>query len=97
MVTYSYQYSNAAKKTKNKKKTPTTDAQMTISLNSQINQRLGLIIYLANKMLTSEIISYKSNIIYLDMLRIFLRYFLKLKISDCQLVQVLKYAAFDCL
>lgn len=84
MVTYSYQYSNAAKNQKQKKKnqkTPTTDAQMTISLNSQINQQLCLIIYLANKMLTSEIISYKSNIIYLDMLRIFLRYFLKLKIS----------------
>lgn len=61
MVTYSYQYSNAAKK-KNPKKPPTTDAQMTISLNSQINQQLSLIIYLANKMLTSEIISYKSNI-----------------------------------
>lgn len=61
MVTYSYQYSNAAKKKKTQK-TPTTDAQMTISLNSQINQQLSLIIYLANKMLTSEIISYKSNI-----------------------------------
>lgn len=48
MVTYSYQYSNAAKK-KKPKKNPTTDAQMTISLNSQINQRLGLIIYLAKK------------------------------------------------
>lgn len=63
MVTYSYQYtcSNAAKKIK-PKKTPTIDAQMTISLNSQINQQLSLIIYLANKMLTSEITSYKSNI-----------------------------------
>lgn len=60
MVTYSYQYSNAAKK--KTQKNPTTDAQMTISLNSQINQQLSLIIYLANKMLTSEIISYKSNI-----------------------------------
>lgn len=47
MVTYSYQYSNAAKK-KKPKKTPTTDAQMTTSLNSQINQQLSLIIYLAN-------------------------------------------------
>lgn len=50
MVTYSYQYSNAAKKTKKTTiKTPTTDAQMTISLNSQINQQLSLIIYLAKK------------------------------------------------
>lgn len=49
MVTYSYQYSNAAKKKPKKKTTPTTDAQMTISLNSQINQQLSLIIYLAKK------------------------------------------------
>lgn len=47
MVTYSYQYSNAAKK--KTQKNPTTDAQMTISLNSQINQQLRLIIYLAKK------------------------------------------------
>lgn len=47
MVTYSYQYSNAAKK--KTPKNPTTDAQMTISLNSQINQQLSLIIYLAKK------------------------------------------------
>lgn len=47
MVTYSYQYSNAAKK--KPQKNPTTDAQMTISLNSQINQQLSLIIYLAKK------------------------------------------------
>lgn len=66
MVTYSYQYSNAAKKNNKKKpiKTPTTDAQMTISLNSQINQQLSLIIYLAKKKCL-QVKLYLTNQIYL--------------------------------